>query len=44
MEKAGDLGKDQALDGIDTIQKMTDGHVKSVDETVGKKEAEVTTL
>jgi len=44
MEKAGDLGKDQALDGIDSIQKMTDDHIKSVDESVGKKEKEVTTL
>ena len=30
MEKAGDLGKDQALDGIDMIQKCTDDHVKRV--------------
>ncbi|KAL3807755.1 hypothetical protein ACHAXA_004245 [Cyclostephanos tholiformis] len=44
MEKAGDLGKDQALDGIDTIQKLTDEHIKLVDERVGKKEKEVATL
>lgn len=44
MEKAGDLGKDQALDGIDSIQKITDDHVKSVDNSVAKKEKEVTTL
>jgi ribosome recycling factor len=44
MEKAGDLGKDQALDGIDAIQKSTDAHVKLIDETVAKKEKEVTTL
>jgi ribosome recycling factor len=44
MEKAGDLGKDQALDGIDAIQKSTDDHVKRIDETVAKKEKEVTTL
>lgn len=44
MEKAGDLGKDQALDGIDAIQKMTDDHVKSVDDSVAKKEKEVITL
>ena len=44
MEKAGDLGKDQALDGIDALQKMTDHHVKLVDETVAKKEKEVSTL
>jgi ribosome recycling factor len=44
MEKAGDLGKDQALDGIDALQKMTDEHIKLVDETVGKKEKEVATL
>lgn len=44
MEKAGDLGKDQALDGIDTVQKSTDDHVKSVDGNVGKKEKEVATL
>lgn len=44
MEKNGDLGKDQALDGIDAIQKSTDEHVKSIDATVAKKEKEVTTL
>jgi len=44
MEKAGDLGKDQALDGIDAIQKTTDEHIKLVDERVGKKEKEVATL
>lgn len=44
MEKSGDLGEDQALDGIDTVQKSTDNHVKLVDESVGKKEKEVSTL
>lgn len=44
MEKAGDLGKDQALDGQDAIQKSTDAAVKSVDEAVAKKEKDVTTL
>jgi len=44
MEKAGDLGKDQALDGQDEIQKMTDKHIKMVDDTVSKKEKEVSTL
>lgn len=44
MEKAGDLGKDQALDGIDAVQKTTDDHVKVVDNSVAKKENEVTTL
>ena len=44
MEKAGDLGKDQALDGIDAIQKSTDDHVKQIDDTVAKKEKEVTTI
>mmetsp|Transcript_21215 Transcript_21215/g.30365 ORF Transcript_21215/g.30365 Transcript_21215/m.30365 type:complete len:245 (+) Transcript_21215:84-818(+) len=44
MEKAGDLGKDQALDGQDEIQKMTDEHIKLVDEAVSKKEKEVSTL
>ena len=44
MEKAGDLGKDQALDGQDAIQKSTDAAVKSVDGAVAKKEKDVTTL
>lgn len=44
MEKAGDLGKDQALDGQDEIQKMTDKHIKMVDDAVAKKEKEVSTL
>lgn len=44
MEKNGDLGKDQALDGIDAIQKSTDDHIKRIDETVSKKEKDVTTL
>jgi ribosome recycling factor len=44
MEKAGDLGKDQALDGQDEIQKMTDDHIKLVDDAIAKKEKEVMTL
>ena len=44
MEKSGDLGKDQALDGIDSVQKTTDDHVKLVDDAVAKKEKEVSTL
>jgi len=44
MEKASDLGKDQALDGQDEIQKMTDEHIKMVDDAISKKEKEVTTL
>jgi ribosome recycling factor len=44
MEKSGDLGKDQALDGQDELQKLTDKHVKMVDDAVAKKEKEVTTL
>lgn len=44
MEKKGELGEDQALDGIDMIQKSTDDHIKRIDETVAKKEKEVTTL
>ncbi|KAL7469962.1 hypothetical protein ACHAXS_010210 [Conticribra weissflogii] len=44
MEKNGDLGKDQALDGSDALQKLTDDHIKMIDETVAKKEKEVTTL
>ena len=44
MEKAGDLGKDQALDGQDAIQKSTDAAVKNVDGAVAKKEKDVTTL
>jgi len=44
MEKKGDLGEDQALDGIDAIQKMTDDHVKSIYTSVAKKEKDVATL
>merc|ERR1712194_175390 len=44
MEKAGNLGKDQALDGIDAIQKSLVYHSKLVDESVAKKGNEVTTL
>lgn len=44
MEKAGDIGKDQSLDGIDAIQKSLDKISKSVDESVAKKGKEVSTL
>lgn len=44
MEKNGDLGKDQALDGSDALQKLTDNSIKTIDENVAKKEKEVATL
>jgi len=44
MEKAGNLGKDQALDGVDSIQKSLVYHSKLVDESVAKKGNDVTTL
>eukprot|EP00804_Cyclotella_cryptica_P027325 CCRYP_016202-RA/>CCRYP_016202-RA protein AED:0.31 eAED:0.33 QI:0/-1/0/1/-1/1/1/0/73 len=44
MEKAGDLRKDEALYGIDPIQKSTDKDDKMINETVSRKEKKVSTL
>ena len=44
MEKAGDIGEDQSKDGQDTMQKLTDKHVKDIDKIVASKEKEVMTV
>lgn len=44
MEKGGDIGKDEMADGLDEMQKMTDKHVKKIDDVVSKKEKEVMTV
>lgn len=41
MEKAGDVGEDEMKDGLDAIQKLTDSHVKDIDNIVSDKEKEV---
>ncbi|MBC8068664.1 MAG: ribosome recycling factor [Deltaproteobacteria bacterium] len=40
-EKDGTLSEDDLKKGLDQIQKLTDGEIKSVDDTVAKKEAEI---
>mmetsp|Transcript_33942 Transcript_33942/g.50343 ORF Transcript_33942/g.50343 Transcript_33942/m.50343 type:complete len:237 (-) Transcript_33942:98-808(-) len=44
LEKAGELGKDESLDGLDEIQKKTDSAVKEIDGIVSSKEKEVMTV
>eukprot|EP00568_Trieres_chinensis_P011843 CAMPEP_0183291690 /NCGR_PEP_ID=MMETSP0160_2-20130417/1017_1 /TAXON_ID=2839 ORGANISM="Odontella Sinensis, Strain Grunow 1884" /NCGR_SAMPLE_ID=MMETSP0160_2 /ASSEMBLY_ACC=CAM_ASM_000250 /LENGTH=238 /DNA_ID=CAMNT_0025452525 /DNA_START=86 /DNA_END=802 /DNA_ORIENTATION=+ len=44
LEKASSIGKDESLDGLDEIQKLTDTSVKEIDEIVAKKEKEVMTV
>lgn len=41
LEKANAIGEDEMKDGMDEMQKMTDKHVKEIDEIVGSKEKEV---
>jgi len=40
-EKDGTISEDDMKRGLDQIQKLTDAEIKSVDETIGKKEAEI---
>lgn len=40
-EKEGSLSEDELKRSLDQIQKLTDAEIKSVDETVAKKEAEI---
>jgi ribosome recycling factor len=44
MEKNSDIGKDEMLDGLDILQKMTDQSVKEIDTVVAKKEKDVMTV
>jgi ribosome recycling factor len=44
LEKAGEISEDEAKDGQDEIQKMTDAKVKEIDNIVTKKEKEVMTV
>jgi ribosome recycling factor len=44
MEKNSDIGKDEMLDGLDALQKMTDEKVKEIDTVVAKKEKDVMTV
>lgn len=44
LEKKGDIGKDEMQDGLDEMQKLTDGKSKEIDEVVSKKEKDVMTV
>lgn len=41
LEKASEIGKDESLDGLDEMQKMTDKSIKEVDAIVQTKEKDV---
>ena len=41
QEKDGALSEDDLKKGLDQIQKLTDAEIKSVDDTIAKKEAEI---
>ena len=40
-EKDGSISEDELKKGLDQIQKLTDAEIKSVDDTIAKKEAEI---
>ncbi len=44
QEKAGDLPEDESRDLQDGIQKLTDKYVSKVDQVLGEKEKDITTL
>jgi ribosome recycling factor len=44
LEKAGSVGEDEMLDGLDVMQKMTDKRIKEIEDIVAKKEKEVMTV
>jgi ribosome recycling factor len=41
MEKAGEVSEDQAADGLDEIQKITDDTIKEIDQMLEKKEKDL---
>ena len=41
MEKDGELSQDEQRDWSDKIQKTTDAHIKSIDDTLANKEKEI---
>ena len=41
LDKAKEVGEDEAKDGVDLMQKMTDKTIKQIDDIVSKKETEV---
>ena len=40
-EKEGSISEDELKKGLDQIQKLTDAEIKSVEETIAKKESEI---
>ncbi len=44
LEKGGDLSQDEARRGLDEIQKITDEHVKQIDESAKSKEKDLMEL
>mmetsp|Transcript_18301 Transcript_18301/g.27659 ORF Transcript_18301/g.27659 Transcript_18301/m.27659 type:complete len:227 (+) Transcript_18301:182-862(+) len=44
LEKNSEVGEDEAKDGIDSMQKITDKSTKEIDDVVAKKEKEVSTV
>mmetsp|Transcript_19034 Transcript_19034/g.27952 ORF Transcript_19034/g.27952 Transcript_19034/m.27952 type:complete len:231 (-) Transcript_19034:367-1059(-) len=44
MEKNSEVGKDESLDGLDEMQKLTDKHVKEIDDIVAAKEKDIMTV
>ena len=41
MEKDGDLSQDEQRDQGEEIQKLTDAHIKQIDEALASKEEEI---
>ena len=41
MQKSKELSEDQEADGHDEVQKITDDHIKKIDDLLAEKEKEV---
>ena len=44
MEKDGEITEDELKSNEDSVQKLTDKFIKNIDETLEKKEVELTTV
>ncbi len=41
FEKKHEIGEDESAGWIDTVQKLTDGYIKRIDEALAEKEREI---
>ena len=41
FEKKGEIGEDEMKDWSDQVQKLTDGYIKRIDESLAEKDQEI---